>query len=184
GNDLINPLGLNVPMEVMMVTMMNSAPMERIIDPVIGTANATGSARQEPDGKFRCGGGHETWNGDIGVEDGFPRVRPSVTNLLWAMENISDLIPAFRQARIERFWAGLIDQTPDALPVLDAPAETPGLVIAFGFSGHGFCLGPVTGRILASLVNDERPDFDIAPFRLSRFNSWSGDASAPLTLHG
>ncbi|TIO84068.1 MAG: FAD-binding oxidoreductase [Mesorhizobium sp.] len=184
GNELINPLDLNVPMEVQMVTMMNSTPTERIIEQVIGTANATGSGRQEPDGKFRCGGGHETWNGDIVVEDGMPRVRPSVKNLLCAMENFCDLVPAFRQARIERIWAGLIDQTPDALPVLDEPAGAPNLVIAFGFSGHGFCLGPVTGRILGALVSGEDPGYDLSPFRLSRFNSWSGGEAAPLSLHG
>ena len=71
GNELINPLGLNVPMEVQMVTMMNSAPTGRIIEQVIGTANASGSGRQEPDGKFRCGGGHESWNGDM-VDRGRP----------------------------------------------------------------------------------------------------------------
>jgi sarcosine oxidase subunit beta len=68
--------------------------------------------------------------------------------------------------------------------VLDTPQEAPGLVIAFGFSGHGFCLGPVTGRILGALATDEAPGYDLAPFRLSRFNSWSGADSAPLTLHG
>lgn len=184
GNDLINPLGLNVPMEVMMVTMMNSVPMERIIEQVIGTADATGSGRQEVDGKFRCGGGHEAWNGDTVIENGMPRVRPSVTNILWAMENFSDLVPAFRLARIERIWAGLIDQTPDALPVLDMPETAPGLVVAFGFSGHGFCLGPVTGRILGALATDDDPGHDLSPFRLSRFNDWAGQAAAPLSLHG
>jgi sarcosine oxidase subunit beta len=183
GNDLIGPLGLNVPMEVMMVTMLNSAPMERILDQVIGTADASGSGRQEPDGKFRCGGGHETWNGDLTVEGGLPRVRPAVGNLTFAMQNFGDLVPAFRQARIERIWAGLIDQTPDALPVIEAPEAAPGLVIAFGFSGHGFCLGPVTGRILGALARDEDPGHDLAPFRLGRFNSATAQA-APLSLHG
>ena len=93
-------------------------------------------------------------------------------------------MPAFRQARIERFWAGLIDQTPDALPVLDTPEEAPDLVVAFGFSGHGFCLGPVTGRILAALATGEEPGHDLSPFRLSRFNSWAGGDCAPLSLHG
>lgn len=184
GNDLINPLGLNVPIDVQMVTMMNSSPTERIIEQVIGTANATGSGRQEVDGKFRCGGGHEPWNGDTVVENGLPRVRPSVKNLLWAMENFSDLVPAFREARIERIWAGLIDQTPDALPVLDQPESVPGLTIAFGFSGHGFCLGPVTGRILGAWAVGEDPGHDLAPFRLARFNSWTGGDVAPLSLHG
>ena len=52
-----------------------------------------------------------------------------------------------------------------------------------GFSGHGFCLGPITGRILASLVQGQTPEVDISPFRIGRFDGWNGP-SAALTLHG
>lgn len=73
--------------------------------------------------------------------------------------------------------------TPDALPVLDRAAGIDGLVLGMGFSGHGFCLGPVTGQIMAALVRNEPTGFDLAPFRLDRFQRWNA-APEPVTLHG
>jgi sarcosine oxidase subunit beta len=56
-------------------------------------------------------------------------------------------------------------------------------VIAAGFSGHGFCLGPVTGQIVADLAMGRESRHLIAPFRLARFND-PGPRPAELTLHG
>ena len=61
------------------------------------------------------------------------------------------ILPALADARVARIWGGLLDMTPDALPIIERSPEIDGLVIATGFSGHGFCLGPVTGRILPAL---------------------------------
>ena len=71
--------------------------------------------------------------------------------------------------RITETWAGYIDATPDALPVI-GPADRPaGFVFATGFSGHGFGLGPIAGRLVAELVTDGKPSLDIRGFRFSRF---------------
>jgi sarcosine oxidase subunit beta len=72
--------------------------------------------------------------------------------------------------------------TPDALPIIERAPALDGLVIAAGFSGHGFCLGPVTGQIVRDLVLDGTTAFPIPPFRRDRFAAVSGRAAA--TLHG
>jgi len=70
----------------------------------------------------------------------------------------------------------------EALPVIDRNPQVDGLVAATSFSGHGFCLGPVTGRIIRDLVLDETTSFPIALFRSDRF---AGTALLPAaTLHG
>ncbi len=92
-------------------------------------------------------------------------------------------MPAFWEVVAEEFWAGLIDMTPDALPVINAPGTLEGLVIAAGFSGHGFGLGPAIGRILADLVLGRTPGLPIEAFRLARFAAWNA-APQPVTLHG
>ncbi|MEE2778588.1 MAG: FAD-binding oxidoreductase [Acidobacteriota bacterium] len=69
----------------------------------------------------------------------------------------------------ERRWGGFIDYTPDAIPVIDRPASPHGLVIATGFSGHGFALGPIGGLLASQLAMAETPEVDVLPFRLSRF---------------
>ena len=59
--------------------------------------------------------------------------------------------------------------TPGQTPVLEALASPRGLIVATGFSGHGFQQGPVVGEHLAELALDRTPTFDLAPFALERF---------------
>ena len=112
-----------------------------------------------------------------------PTVRPTVQSVHHALGVFGELVPAFRTARIESIWAGLIDQTPDALPVLDTGAGVEGLAIAMGFSGHGFCLGPLTGKIMCDFVHRRPTTVPLDAFKLARFDGWNGPAQ-PLTLHG
>jgi len=77
--------------------------------------------------------------------------------------------PVFRQARIAQTWAGSIDVTPDALPVISPVEAVPGFYLATGFSGHGFGIGPAAGRLAADLVMGAAPLVDPAPFRFERF---------------
>lgn len=78
--------------------------------------------------------------------------------------------PVLAGVRMRRMHAGLIDVLPDAVPVVDAPATPAGLVIATGFSGHGFGIGPAAGELAADLVLGRTPVVDPAPFRLSRLS--------------
>ncbi len=182
GNELLEPLGLRVPLEVPMVTLVRSIPCETKLEQVIGVANADCGGRQEADGRWRVTSGLVPWHGGMQATPR-PAVHPSAASILQTIGLFSAVVPAFSEARVEDVWAGLIDLTPDALPVIEAPVEIAGLTIAMGFSGHGFCLGPLTGRILACLVQGQEPDVDLSPFRLGRFDGWNAPA-APVTLHG
>ncbi|MGX1789907.1 NAD(P)/FAD-dependent oxidoreductase [Bosea sp. NPDC055332] len=90
---------------------------------------------------------------------------------------IRNLFAGAAGIEIVKSWAGRIDVLPDALPVLDAPAEIGGLVVATGFSGHGFGLAPAVGRHIARLARGETPATILAPLRLDRFAR--GTYSAP-----
>ena len=59
---------------------------------------------------------------------------------------------------------------PDWNPVLDAAPGLDGLYVACGFSGHGFKLAPMIGKLLAQLLLDQPREIDISPYRLSRFS--------------
>jgi len=80
-----------------------------------------------------------------------------------------DLVPFLKPYHIIRTWSGVEGKMPDSLPVLDFSPNVPGLIHAFGFSGHGFQLGPGTGAVLAELALDGRTDTNISGFRLARF---------------
>lgn len=88
-----------------------------------------------------------------------------------AVKNLRRVFPAFSSARITDDWAGLIDATPDGVPVIDRVDEQPGLYVSSGFSGHGFGIGPGAGMLMAQMIAGETPLVDPAPFRLSRFRS-------------
>jgi sarcosine oxidase subunit beta len=85
--------------------------------------------------------------------------------------------PPAADAAIERGWAGLYDMTPDAHPILGEVAS--GVFAACGFSGHGFMQSPAVGRALAEEILGLDPSFDLAPYRLGRFES---EAVFPETL--
>lgn len=181
GNELLDPLGLHVPFETMSATMIRSVAIPQQLVPVVGVANGDTTARQEAHGEIRFGGGHEPWDGAIS-EDPLPSVRPGATSIRDLLARFTALLPAFADLRIDRIWSGLIDQAPDAIPVIEAFDSPRGLVAAMGFSGHGFCLGPVTGQILSALALGQPSPLPIEPFRLARFDGVSGRQS--VELHG
>lgn len=78
-------------------------------------------------------------------------------------------LPSLPPLRIARRWAGYIDAAPDLVPVLGEVAPLPGFLLATGFSGHGFALGPIAGRLVSELIVDGKPSLDLAAFRFSRF---------------
>ncbi|HAX25685.1 MAG TPA: FAD-dependent oxidoreductase, partial [Chloroflexi bacterium] len=55
------------------------------------------------------------------------------------------------------------------IPVIGAIDERPGLIVATGFSGHGFALGPIVGRVVSELILDGQPSVDLHKLRYSRF---------------
>ena len=185
-NDLIEPLGLTIPLRIPMVTVIQTAPLPPVLVPVLGVANADCAARQEIDGCLRVTSGAGDWHGRMEETDsGRPKVEPTTASVRCTIERIADLLPDFADARVRRIWAGLLDLTPDALPVIDRAPGLEGLVVAAGFSGHGFGIGPATGEILRDLAMGERPSLPIEAFALDRPALRDvADRQAQLTLHG
>lgn len=85
-----------------------------------------------------------------------------------AMRNLTQAWPVFKQAVVKQMWAGMIDVTPDSLPVISPVAKVPGLTIATGFSGHGFGTSPAAGQLAADLITGDKPIVDPVPYRLER----------------
>jgi glycine/D-amino acid oxidase-like deaminating enzyme len=115
----------------------------------------------------------------------FERVRlldpaPHQPILDQARVGVTAAFPVFHGKKMVESWGGVVDVTPDAVPVISAVDALPGLFIATGFSGHGFGIGPGAGRLMAELVLGETPVVDPAPFRYSRFTDGSRPRPSPL----
>ena len=101
----------------------------------------------------------------VRVLDPVPREAP----LQEARNVLSRMFPAFAGMQVAGSWGGMIDVTPDAVPVIDRVEALPGFFLATGFSGHGFGIGPGAGKLMADLVTGDTPVVDPTPFRFARF---------------
>lgn len=84
---------------------------------------------------------------------------------------IVQMIPALQSASVLRAWAGTLEMTPDKIPILGPVDGVQGYLNATGFSGHGFCLGPIVGKLMSELIVDGASSLSLHEFRLSRFVS-------------
>lgn len=66
-------------------------------------------------------------------------------------KEILSVLPVISSLNVMRQWAGFYVVTPDHHPILGG-TELPGFVLGVGFSGHGFMLGPVVGKLLATYI--------------------------------
>jgi len=118
----------------------------------------------------------------LGTPAGWPLDRPSPFEQHRMLDPTPDArVLAEMRAALERWfpelapapfvetWGGMIETSPDVLPVLSAVPDQPGFFIATGFSGHGFGIGPGAGAFMARLVTGEAAAATVAPLRLSRF---------------
>ena len=179
---LLTPLGLELPMQPHIVSVLQTVVAPPAFDQVFGVANADCAGRQELDGRFRVTTGIGAWPHAV---EGWTRdmLQPSCDTVATMIERIAAVLPVIRNLSVADIWGGLIDLTPDGLPVIDRPTGIDGLVVAAGFSGHGFGIAPIVGRIVAALALRARPPVSADAFRLTRFAT-SCAPQAALTLHG
>ena len=79
------------------------------------------------------------------------------------------LVPGLRKVNFIRAFAGLRPYTPDGMPILGPVDGVPGLIMAAGHEGDGIALSPVTGRLIAELLDTGTTSIPIDSFSLSRF---------------
>lgn len=98
---------------------------------------------------------------------------PSPRAIATIKKQLAAQLSPLADTHIEQVWAGMIDATPDIVPVIDAVAPLPGYYIAAGFCGHGFGIGPGAGRVMADMILGKPPGHDISRFRFGRFTDGS-----------
>jgi sarcosine oxidase subunit beta len=80
------------------------------------------------------------------------------------------LLPALERAGLATTWTGLYEMSPDHHAILGPVRGLDGLLLAAGFSGHGFQHAPIVGKLLAECATGGRASsLDIQQLRLERF---------------
>lgn len=117
-------------------------------------------------GHLLVGGGHE----GIPTDDpDLPEVETDLDGIIEEAGQAALRLPAFANGRLVRSWSGLYDTTPDWNPVLGPVPGLDGLQVAFGFSGHGFKMSPMLGRMLAQSLLGITADLPMHPYRIGRY---------------
>ena len=144
---LLVPLGIRLPIETQALQMLLTDPAEAELQPVVSAFGRKLSLKQLDSGAYLIGGG---WPADIHDQPGnaWTLRAGSVTASLEVAEEVH---PPTGRRILARGWAGLEAFTPDDLPVLGSVPGVDGLLVAAGFSGHGFALSPIVGDVLARL---------------------------------
>jgi sarcosine oxidase, subunit beta len=178
---LCRMVGLDLPFRVAHVAVVQTVPLPPLIRQVVGVANGDFAGRQEVGGRMRMTGDAFAWRwpeGPLGGDD----VQPPAWAVRTALDRAVAILPALAEARIARVWGGLIDVTADALPVIERSPEVEGLVIAAGFSGHGFCLGPITGQLICELITKGSSSLPLDAFARARLSR--SERRTAAELHG
>lgn len=157
-------LGEPVPLEVIAPMLMITSRVPHFIDPVVILRSRKLSFKQLANGTVVIGGGHLAR----------PDRDHNTTVLDWSRlaqsaRTVWELFPVMRSAQIVRAWAGIEARMPDDLPVVGPSRTVDGVVHQFGFSAHGFQLGPATGAVVAELVATGRTNMPLAPLDIARF---------------
>jgi sarcosine oxidase, subunit beta len=112
------------------------------------------------------------------VAGSFPRVKADIAagtatvpedRVERGLARLAQVVPGLGRMRAGRVWSGVEGYLPDMLPVIGWSRTTPGLLHAFGFSGHGFQLAPGVGAVVADLIVDGASQTQIERFSIERF---------------
>ena len=176
GDRISASFGEPVPMKPKGPQMAVTEPVPYAIAPSIGVATEIPEEivyfRQVARGNIVIGGGgHE----QVDMENRRAYVHPHRT--MMTLAQLPRVIPAFNRLNIIRVWSGIEGYMEDSRPVMGPSARVPGLYYAFGFSGHGFQLGPGVGDVMAELIHTGSTTTPIQQYHISRFANLAAQAA-------
>lgn len=165
GARIARQFGEDYPLDVMAPQMVVSEPFQRQVTATVDypVNGRFFYARQIGRGNLLFGRGPGRADLDTSRASYVPQ------NAFDASRVAIDVLPMLKGRTFLRSWAGVEGKTPDSLPILGASPIRDGLIHAFGFSGHGFQLGPATGAVVADLILKGATATDIAGFSPRRF---------------
>lgn len=164
---LTQTVGIDVPMREELIEALVTEAEPKMFPQMLGTADADFYGHQTNHGSFVFGGatGMESTVLDNGTNRTSSLTAPCICR------GIMKYVPKLADAKIVRTWAGYEDLSIDGIPVISKVEEVPGLLLACGFTGHGFGISPVVGQLLAQMAAGETPMLSLQEFRYDRFHA-------------
>jgi sarcosine oxidase subunit beta len=162
---IASSVGVSLPMRPFGLQMMVTVRRPHILDQVLGWLGHGISLKQVPSGGFVIGGG---WPGQCDPQTYQTNLHPG--SMAKSAQTTVELFPSLANIPIVRAWVGIEAFSIDELQILGPVPGLEGLVLATGFSGHGFALGPGVGELITRYITtNQLPDL-LKPFGIERFN--------------
>lgn len=161
-------VGIDVPMTKFFEECLVTEMQPQMFDIMLGTADADFYGHQAQHGSFVFGS--DSGLGES-IDKPFEDLRTTSITASAGCRAIIGYIPKLADAKVVRTWGGWCDLCYDGVPVIDRVEEVPGLILACGFTGHGFGTGPAVGLMLSQMVAGEETVVDISALRYDRFRS-------------
>ena len=159
--ELCRSLGLDLPCTARKSQLLITEPLSPIIRGFISFDN--GYIRQALDGNLHLG--------VRGLPIDVLEKSLTYSALIDAGRFFPKVFPFIRNINIIRGFTGFTTWTPDGIPIIDKAPGLDGFYLAAGFCGHGFCLGPIVGQVLAEWICDGASTLDLSRFSWTRFKS-------------
>lgn len=161
-------VGIDVPMTKYFEEALVTEVQPHMFDIMLGVASADFYGHQSQHGSFVFGS-------DSGLEEttdmGLDELKTSPLTVSAGCRAIMGYIPMLADAKIVRTWGGWLDLCYDGVPVISEVDEVPGLILACGFTGHGFGTAPAVGLMLSQMALGEKTVVDISSLRYDRFKA-------------
>ena len=145
---LLAKIGVRLPFRSRGLQMLLTDLAPATLTPVIGCFGRPLSLKQLADGAYLIGGG---WPARV-PDETVNRWEVLDESVRGSLEVARAVYPPLATRTVARSWAGIEAFMPDDLPVLGPVPGVDGLLVAAGFSGHGFALVPTVGDVLARLA--------------------------------
>ena len=161
-------VGIDIPMQAVSLEALVTEAEPHMFDQMLGTAEADFYGHQTKHGSFVFGGssGLEGFTrDDHGLQSNYSLTASCICR------GIMKYFPDLSNAKIVRTWAGWMDKCAEGVPVLGKVEEVPGLIMACGFSGHGFGIAPGAASQLAELIVKGKTTVDLYDLRYDRFKA-------------
>jgi sarcosine oxidase, subunit beta len=164
GNTIAEQVGAPAPVRKEAPMMMITARTQPFMTAVLGFQERRLSLKQRANGSVLIGGGYRGHVNESGL-----RSTIDIQRLRDNAKVVLQLFPALQDLPIVRAWSGVEGMTPDGIPIISQCCTHENVFHAFGFSSHGFQLGPIIGEIMGDLVKTGKSDLPIEPFDIKRF---------------
>lgn len=153
---------LHLPIQTHPLQALVSEILEPLFDCVVMSNTVHVYVSQAHKGELVMGAGVDAYNSYA--------QRGSFHVVEHQMAAACELFPIFSRAHVLRTWAGMVDVTPDASPVLGL-TSTEHLYVNCGWGTGGFKATPAAGEVYADTIAHDRPHPLAEPFALERFTS-------------